>query len=217
MIAVLVPVLRRPHRVEPLLASIEAATPAPHRVVFIASPGDTAEHDAVRSTGNDLLILSEPPGVGDWAKKINYAVDLTTEPLLFFGADDLNFHAGWLEAAHRRLKPGIGVVGTNDLGNRRTMTGQHATHMLVTRDYCTLGTIDDPTRPLPECYPHEFVDDEFVGTAKKREAWAFARDSIVEHLHPLWGKAPMDELYAQHPHRMEAGRRIWQQRRHLWT
>lgn len=215
---IIVPVLRRPHRVEPVLDSIEAATPGPHRVVFVASPDDHSEQAAVRAAGADLLVLDEPPTGGDYARKINAAHRASNEPLLFLGADDLAFHPGWLERAQARLDtPGVHVVGTNDLGNSRVVAGEHATHSLVTRWYVDHhGTIDEPGKVLHEGYEHEFVDDEFVATAKKRAAWAFAADSIVEHLHPLWGKAPTDPLYDDQARRMRIGRRLYRRRSHLW-
>lgn len=209
----LVPVLRRPHRVAPLLATLGG-----HRVLFIASPGDHAEQQALDAAGADYLILDREPGSGDYARKIQAGFDATTQPLVFLGADDLAFHPDWLEKAASHLAPGIGVVGTNDLCNRRVMRGEHATHSLVTRTYITEhGTIDQPGQVLHDGYPHEYVDDELVGTAKHRGAWAFAADSIVEHLHPMNGKAPMDALYAQQAARMKAGRRLYEQRRRMWT
>lgn len=216
-LAVLIPVLRRPHRVSSVLSSALAATPSA-RVLFVASPGDDAEQDAVRAAGADLLVIPQSPGPGDFARKINAGYRHTSEPLLFVGADDLDFHPGWFEAARRQLRSGVGVVGTNDLGNARVMRGEHATHFLVTRAYIDAhGTIDEPDKVLHEGYPHEFVDDEMVATAKHRGAWAFAHDSVVEHLHPLWGKAPTDELYDAHDQRMKAGRRVYQRRCRLWT
>lgn len=212
MLAILVPVLRRPHRVAPLLASIAAATPKPYRVLFICDPGDREEQDAIAMAGGEMI----SPG-GNYASKINAGVRHTTEPLLFLGADDLQFHPGWFEAAACRLTDTIGVVGTNDLCNRRVVNGEHSTHSLVARWYAELGTIDKPGDVLCEIYAHEFVDDEFVETAKYRRAYAHAHDSIVEHLHPQVGKAPMDDLYAAQPVRMRQGRRVYRQRRPLWT
>lgn len=210
---VLVPVLRRPHRVVPLLETL-----TDQRVLFICSPDDQGEQDAVRAAGADLIVLDRPPHHGDYARKIQAGFEATTEPLVFLGADDLYFHPGWLEAATRRLTPGIGVVGTNDQCNGRVMRGEHSTHSLVTRSYVEqFGTIDQPGWVLHDGYPHEFVDDELVGTAKHRKAWAFARDSVVEHLHPMNGRAPMDPLYAEQARRMRKGRVIFDRRRPLWT
>lgn len=216
-ILIVIPVLRRPHRAAPVLESVTAATPQPHRVLFVGSPGDDEEHQAVRDAGGDLLVIDRLPGRGDWARKIQAAYNVSDEPLIFLGADDLEFHPGWLEAAQRCLTPLIGVVGTNDLGNRRVMAGDHATHCVVARAYVEeFGTIDQPGQVLHEGYWHEFVDDELVETAKARGAWAFAHDAVVEHLHPNWGKAPSDELYDQQRARMRDGRRTYQRRRHLW-
>lgn len=137
---------------------------------------------------------------------------------MFLGADDLRFHPGWLEAAKAELDVGVGVVGTNDLGSPRVMRGAHSTHSLVTREYADVfGTIDRPGRVLHEEYPHEFVDDELVATAKFRGAWRFASKARVEHLHPSWGKAPMDALYALQADRMSVGRRIYRRRSRMWT
>ena len=215
-VAVLVPMLGRPHRVEPLLESITATTPGA-RVLFLLSTGDVAVHEAVTVAGADHLDI-DGPSCGDYARKINTGLRHTVEPLLFLGADDLRFHPGWLEAATAKLAPGVGVVGTNDLGSPRVIAGNHATHSLVTRDYAErFGTIDEPGKILHEGYPHEYVDDELVGTAKHRGAWAFAVDSHVEHLHPAWGKAPTDGMYQRQRSRMAAGRPLYEARKHLWT
>lgn len=208
-LAILVPVLKRPHRVKPLLASIRKATPDA-RVLFIADPGDNPEIDAI---GDEEFITVD----GNYARKINEGVAHTTEPLLFFGADDLNFHPGWLEAARSRLLPPVGVVATNDMCNPRVTAGELATHPLVSREYCERGTIDDPTRPLHEGYPHEYVDREFSETAQLRGAFAYAPDSVVEHLHPMVGKAPLDDLYKGSLMRMRQGVRLYRRRRYKWT
>lgn len=212
-VAILIPVLNRPHRVAPLLDSIRAATPQPHRVLFLTDPFDTDEIAEIEACG----AWHERTG-GNYARKINAGIDLTDEPLIFTGADDLNFHPGWFDAAKQCLTPGIGVVGTQDLCNARVKRGEHSTHSLVTREYVDrCGTIDEVGKLLHEGYPHEFVDDELIETAKSRGAFAFAHESVVEHLHPLAGKAPMDDLYAAQRVRMKQGRRIFNRRRALWT
>lgn len=214
-VAVLVPVLRRPHRVRPLLASLGRATPRGRwTAYFICDPDDDEEMAAVAAERprRPMCVCR-----GNYAQKINHAARLTQEPLIFLGADDLHFHPGWLQAAAALLSDTIGVVGTNDLANRRVIDGEHSTHSLVARWYANLGTIDEPGKLLHEGYPHEFVDDEFVATAKHRGAYAHAHDSLVEHLHPMVGKAPMDDLYAAQHQRMRVGRRIYRRRRSMWT
>jgi glycosyltransferase involved in cell wall biosynthesis len=210
-LAILIPVLRRPHRVQPVLDSITWATPGELRVLFIPDPDDEPEIAAIKKAGAEFFTLA-----GNYAKKINAGVEATDEPLLLFGADDLEFHFGWFEAAKAKLTEGVGVVATNDLCNHRVMQGTLATHPLVTREYTKLGTIDNPDWVLHEQYKHEFVDREFSETAQFRGAFAYAPDSIVEHLHPMVGKAPTDELYDQAAIRMRQGARVYGRRRHRW-
>lgn len=219
-LVILVPVLRRPHRVAPLLESINKTTPDPYRVLFIASPNDEAEYAALNKEGAEWIQLDENYEMrGDYARKINAGYSVTYEKYLFLGADDVEFHPFWLEKAMDKmsLSPSFGVVGTNDLGNRSVMMGKHATHSLVRRSYILEnGTIDEHGKVLHEGYPHEYVDNEFVETAMRRKAWVFAPGSIVEHLHPHWNKAPMDSLYGAYNARMVLGRRVFMKRRKLW-
>lgn len=209
----LVPVLGRPKRIETLAADVAAATPEPHRVLFIATRGDHATVQALK--GHDHLIVDRP---GSYAQKINAGYRHTDDPVLFMAADDLHFHPGWLPAALAHLGPAE-VVGTNDLGNPRTLRGEHACHNLFTRSYIEerSGVIDQPGVVLNEGYRHAYVDDEFVGTARHRGVWAFAETSVVEHLHPFFGKGDMDRTYRIGQSHNTAGRRLHERRRHLWT
>lgn len=214
-LVIIVPMLGRAHRVDPLLESIRATCTA--RVLFAVTPGDEAVIDAIDAAGEQRITVPRRP-VGDYARKINAGYRASTEQLIFCGADDLLFHPGWFEAATAELKPGVGVVGTNDLGSPRVLRGEHSTHSLVTRDYADHhGTIDAPGAVMHEGYIHEYVDDELVGTARKRGAWAFASDARVQHLHPNWNPdIVIDELYALQPRRMRLGRSYYQRRKRLW-
>ena len=217
-ITVLVPMLGRPHRVEPLLASLQTTAPDA-RVLFCLSPHDPGVHKEVERLGKPYITVAWVSR-GDYARKINAGYRHTSTRYLFTGADDLLFHPGWWQAALGCLQqnPHAGVVGTNDLGNPRVLRGEHATHFLVTRDYADKhGAIDQPGAIFHEGYLHEYVDDELVCTAKRRGAWIFCEQSIVEHLHPDWGKAPTDRMYAQQRLRMRQGAQVFRMRRRLWT
>jgi hypothetical protein len=182
-------------------------------VVFIADGEDWDTHEAVIAAGAELMVHS-----GRYSEKINLAAALTpSTPYLFLGADDLRFHAGWFEAARSKMTGDVQVVGTNDLGNPRVTAGQHATHFLVKREYVAQGTIDGKPGLLHEGYVHNFVDDEFLGTARWRGAYAMALDSHVEHLHPDWGKAATDEVYAIGQLTFDRDRVLCQSRRSLWS
>lgn len=216
-IAVLVPALARPRNVVPLQESLRSSLRACHaRLVYLLSPGDSEQLEVVRATGLDYLIV-EKQDRGDYAAKINAGVRATNEEWLLLAADDLKFHRGWADEALKVAKEtGCRVIGTNDLGNRLVMAGRHSTHTLVHRDYTELGTIDDPSRLLHEGYHHNWVDTEFIATAKARGEFTFAKQSVVEHLHPNWRKGVMDETYRLGLSTFEQDRRLYRKRERLW-
>jgi hypothetical protein len=206
-LVILVPVLRRPHRVRPLLDSIRAVTPDAH-VLFIADTGDGPEVKAILDAGEQALLT---PDGESYAEKINAGVRATTEPLIFLGADDLDFKPGWFDAAREKLGS---VVGINDLIPRGR---QHATHFLLTREYAERPMIDGELGPLSTAYRHWYVDNELIETATARGAYAYAPDAHVEHLHPLVSKAPLDDTYELGTAHSSEDRTIFKQRRRMWA
>jgi glycosyltransferase involved in cell wall biosynthesis len=204
-------VLGRPQRVRPTIDSVVDGCP-PCRLLFICDPGDSEEIREIEKHEAEYIVVD-----GNYATKINEGIRQTSEPFVFLGADDLKFHPGWFDTCMAQLEGGAEVVGTNDLCNKRVLAGEHATHSLVTRSYTERGLIDGGEGLLFEGYQHEYVDDELVGTAKKRGAFALALDAIVEHLHPDVGKAPMDDLYAGQRSRMRASWPLFNERKALWT
>lgn len=218
MIAVLIPVLNRPHRVKPLVESLAACSEVIRcRPVFLLSPGDDKELAAVDRAGADKIVMPYAHTSGDYARKINTGVAATDEPFVFLGGDDLWFQPGWAERAIAAwYETGCCVVGTNDLGNTRVVEGRHSTHSLVHRDYLECGTADEPGVLLHEGYWHNYVDDEFVQTAMWRDTFVHANDSIVEHLHPNFGKARHDDTYRLGGEHFRDDELYHRQRRHLW-
>lgn len=209
---VIVPMLGRGHLMDRLRQSLAASTDRA-RILWVVTAGDFNVLDELH--GEDHVI-TPPRTRGDYAHKINTGVDASDEPLIFTGAIDLHFLPGWLETAEALLDEQVRVVGTNDLTNERT-AHEHSTHTLVARDYVARGLIDGRPGLLCEDYLHEYVDDEMVGTAVKRGAYAHADDSIVEHLHPMAEKAEWDETYLRMRTRMRADRALFNRRRQLWT
>lgn len=209
---VVVPMLGRGHLMDRLRESLAASTDDA-RILWVVTGGD---FDVLDRLSGDPHVVTPPRPRGDYAHKINAGVAASDEPLIFTGAIDLAFHPGWLEAAERLLTEQIRVVGTNDLTNERTAR-DHSTHTLVARDYVGRGLVDGRPGLLCEDYLHEFVDDELVGTAKQRGAYAHADDSHVEHLHPMAEKGEWDATYLGMRGRMRADRGLFNQRRALWT
>lgn len=140
---------------------------------------------------------------------------------LFFGADDILFHQGWLQAALDvfRVSKHTKVVGTNDLLNPYVLKGWHATHYLVDADYLKVeGGIIDGERPdaLFEGYSHNFTDTEFIGTAKARAAFLPCLDSVVEHMHWSVGKSERDATAEKAYAGYDTDAALYDERKHLW-
>lgn len=216
-VLVLIPTLGRPHQVAPLAANIlaeEECVP-----VFIAEASDTATQDAVAALKGDAVCLINNR-LNTYAGAINSAVEhysvYDISCWYFFGADDLLFHPGWLDAA-KSLMGGFGVIGTNDLGNPEVLAGQHATHSLVSKAYAEIGSITDPGLPLHEGYAHNWCDTEFVATARARGQFAPCLTAVVEHRHWAWNKAQMDETYQKAMRLEGTDRALFEARRHLWN
>jgi hypothetical protein len=206
--AVIVPVLRRPQNAAPFMATLRATTGIA-TVYAVANPDDAETIKAWDEAGATVLYAD---GVS-FAAKVNAGYQQTTEPWLFITGDDVRFHPGWLD--HAQAAAGDhDVVGTNDLGNPRVIRGEHATHMLVRRRYAdeTGASWDGPGSVCHEGYRHWFVDDELVTAARLRGTFAFAPGSIVEHLHPLWGKAESDEVYDLGQESQKTDRDLFQKR-----
>lgn len=191
--AVIVPVLRRPHNAAPFMDSLAAT--APEAAVYaLASDDDPDTAQAWRDAGATVITT---PAV-TFAEKANVGYRATTEPWLFLTGDDVRFHPGWLQAAQRvATATGADVVATNDKLNAAVQTGQHATHPLIRRRYVDEhgASWDGPGTVAHEGYRHWYVDNEWTTVARQRHAFAYAPDAIVEHLHPLAGKADDDEVY----------------------
>jgi hypothetical protein len=225
VIAIVIPVLGRPQQIQRVIASIDASTTVEYRVLFVCSQSDRAGLDACRSVDTRqfiyIRIVEWEPGKGDFARKTNTGFAEVDEPFVFLGATDLRFLPGWDHAALRVAEEsGAGVIGTDDMGNALVRRGRHATHPLVRRAYIEEfgGTFDDePGIVYAECYDHQCVDNELVCVAQERSQWAFARDSKVEHLHPLWRKSPMDATYEKALARGQQDIRLFGKRRADWT
>ena len=222
-VTIIMPVL---HRVEGMEKVIKSAIENTLNVYFILirSLGEVAVDQEMKRLfalydNVEYRHVTVPPGPGDYARKLNLAVPLVFTEWFLAGADDIRFHPNWFENAMNVATPNIHVIGTNDLGNPRVMQGRHSTHPLIRTSYAMEKglTIDNkPGEVMSPSYWHEYMDDELIGVANKRQIWAFAKDSIVEHLHPNWGKAPTDPSYDEQAMRMVYSRSVYHQRRRAW-
>lgn len=211
-VAVIVPVLGRPHAAAPVMASVRATTGLA-RVYAVVGPEDPereAVESAWRAAGATVIEADRP----SFAAKANHAYRATSEPWLFLAGDDVKFHPGWYDRAVAAAGDRFHVVGTNDLANPRVVSGEHGTHLLVRRSYVDEhgASWDGPGVVCHEGYRHWYVDDEIVTAAKQRGVWTPAPLSVIEHLHPLYGKGEPDATYKLGQARADADRALFEQR-----
>ena len=215
---VLIPVLNRPQNVAPLMESLRASTGLA-TAYFVVEDGDESETKAVLENGG--VVLSSPDA-HTFAQKINYAFSATmttqpekASPWILLCGDDVRFRPGWLDHAQdvaRRYN--ADVIGTNDLLNPRVTRGEHATHPMVRRTYCVEqgASWDAPGVVCHEGYSHWCVDDEIVTVAKQRGIFQAALGSQVEHIHPINGHTPTDEIYALGEKNSKADQKLFEKR-----
>lgn len=211
---VIVPVLHRPQNVRPLLETLRASTGLAE-AWFVCDRDDKVEQQTVRDNGGHVIRCD-----GSFAEKVNHAYAELAKgreaaPWVFLTGDDVLFQPSWLDhALYVAHEYGGQVVGTNDLGNPRVTAGDHATHMLISRRYVDEVGATFDAEPGKVCgpYRHWFVDDELVLAAKQRGVWQMALGSIVEHMHPLWGKGQGDDVYAKGQESAEADKALFEQR-----
>lgn len=215
MIDIFVPALGRPQQIKTVYDSIESATTTEHKVIFITSPGDDETVREVLKLGLKPLRARWKPGKADYAKKINLAYSKSKAEWFFQAATDLVFYAGWDTAAIVVGRRGAGVIGTNDLGNPDVKKGRHSTHSLIARRYIEEygGTADNSGAVFSEAYDHQYCDNEFIETATRRGQFVFARRSVVEHIHPHWGKADDDATYEKAMRQTLEDRKLFMTRR----
>ena len=194
--AIFIPTYQRAHRIAALVGNIRETTDG--AIGSSSSRWKVTHPRGRRSTrsANECIINTGQP---TYAGAINAAYHATDEPYFFCGADDLRFYPGWLTHALAAMTDGVGVVGVNDLAYRRHSSMVRArpifwyAGMYIAR---YSGVIDQPDTVLYD-YDHNYTDTEFIATARMRRMYRYCSEAIVEHLHPLWGKAADDPIYAK--------------------
>jgi hypothetical protein len=190
-VTVIVPVLGRPVNAEPFMRSLRASTGFAYALAMCENDDDFAAWSVTTAA-------VKMDTAHTFSEKVNVAMAEVTTPWVFLCGDDVVFRPGWLDQAqHTARLTGADVVGVNDMGNPRIMAGEMSTHFLIRRSYIEErgASWSGPGVVCHEGYRHCFVDNEIVTVAKQRGVFAMSRASIVEHMHPEYGKAPMDATY----------------------
>jgi glycosyltransferase involved in cell wall biosynthesis len=214
--AIFIPTYKRPTELERVINNIHENTQGSYEVYFIVEPEDAQTILCLTALHQNIIYNKHKPC---YAGSINTAYEETQEPFFFCGADDLEFHPGWLQAIMDMFSRNshIAVIGTNDLHSSDVLDGTHATHYMVKRSYIQEqgGTVDGPDKVFHE-YKHYWCDKELTQTARARGVFMPCLDSKVEHLHPAWDKGTWDETYLKGLSTMMEDNLEYAKREHLW-
>ena len=203
MLTILIPTLNRSHILKQRVENALANSPAGTTVLLIID--DEESHKVCMENNFDFHLYAAP-----YPAKINEGYRYVETPYFFIGADDLNFHPNWFEEALKMEKP---VVGINDLVG----TGPASTHFLVYTKYIQekSGVLDMPNTVMYP-YLHNFCDAELWKTTTYRGDYTYAKDSIVEHMHPSVGKALEDDINRKNQSTFALDEATFNERKHLW-
>jgi hypothetical protein len=206
--AILLPSLDRPQYLKRVTMNIHLATPEAHFILFcVSDPESKRVLDDIGEWYLDDSDCDDRRYVTRMNKLLSYIEDAKT---VFFGSDDVIHHDGWLGYALLEMDKGFDVVVVNDLHN---MSGTQA---VVRRSYLDRAVYDSPGKAFHPGYQHNFADNEMFYTANVRGVLSHSRESVVEHLHPLFGalnSLPWDETYRGAQLGWDKDAALWRERR----
>lgn len=213
MIQVIVPTYKRIQNIEKCFNNIlETPDCEP---LFVVHESDIDSLNEVKRLGAKYVVDKQlPSGVnasncGYWAVKTNWFV---------LSQDDIIFHKGWLDNALKHISKGIKVVGLYD-GYPYHLQSQHSVAWLINKNYVQRNSLSIGHKNVlfnPD-YKKNYADNELNDTAKFRGVWAYASDSLAEHIHPGFNKSQMDSTYQMNEKFLGEDRGLYNSRIHLWT
>ena len=194
-IAIVIPTMGRPRLLFPLVWNIAKTTPSGiFQIYFVVNADDTlTQHTVIGFAGPIQMVLTAKKG---YPAAVNAGVRASEEPLIAIINDDVRFHNGWWDGLRQALTPDVSVIASNDL-SPHTMQGDACTQPIVRRSYIEEqgGAWGEPGVALHEGYLHNFSETELFDVALQRCVAVFAPDCVIEHIHPDWGKAEIDDTY----------------------
>ena len=202
-VAVLIPSVGRPAQLAERVGSLLVRRPLPavYLEVVLAIPmSDTASLAAAArlSMGpmpyatrlHIALRRPDTTAVEGWNVAYRYIESICAPDWFVLGADDLVWPEGWLEAALCiAAETGAQVIG---LGDDNVNLDDFSAHYMASRLWCEeqLGGNIAP----PE-YAAWWFDREVSQRAQKMGLYAPCWNAHLQHTHPMYGTAEMDDTY----------------------
>lgn len=182
------------------------------KVFFVCHETDKESQVTANAFGVNVIIDTQPPSgvnatnAGYWGSDGEWFV---------IAQDDFKWHDGWLENSIKYCDD-YKVIGYNDGSN----SGRHeySVGWLIHRPYVEEHSlsIGVPNVIFNPNYKKNFSDTELNDIAKYRGVWKYAKDAVLEHLHPTFNKSSVDSTYSDLEKHLVKDMDLYNSRKHLW-
>ena len=187
-LVVLVPSRNRPGSIAELIKSFDETETESDLIVIVDD--DEPQMDEYLAQGCDVLMVQKQ-GKG-MAKPLNFAANLMKDKyrhFAFLGDDHRPRTKNWdVEFINKLDELGTGLVYGNDL-----LQGEN----LATAVAMTGNIVKELGGMVPQNMIHLYLDNFWMTLGKDLNALAYLPEVILEHLHPVAGKAEWDEQYRE--------------------
>lgn len=208
-VQIVIPTYRRPNALRSTFEQLKDLKNT--ELLFVAHQADLRSQSILDSLGAPYVIDTQPPSGVNATNRGYWAV---SSEWFVIGQDDFKWHEGWLDAALEYTDKAK-VIGLNDGFAGRD---EHSVSWLINKSYVEQNSLS-PGFPNVIFFPHykkNFSDDELNNVAKFRGVWAYAPNSLTEHLHPSFGKGESDATYEVPDKYFQDDFEIYVSRKHLW-
>ena len=187
-LVVLVPSRNRPGSIAELIKSFDETETESDLIVIVDD--DEPQMDEYLAQGCDVLMVQKQ-GKG-MAKPLNFAANLMKDKyrhFAFLGDDHRPRTKNWDVTFINKLDElGTGLVYGNDL-----LQGEN----LATAVAMTGNIVKELGGMVPQDMIHLYLDNFWMTLGKDLNALAYLPEVILEHLHPVAGKAEWDDQYRE--------------------
>lgn len=183
----LVPSRGRPENIAALSEAIkETATTDPW--LMVAVDDDDPTLDGYRNLELPGLYIGPSRRLGPWLNALAAMVGADDHVIGFMGDDHRPRSVGWDARIAEALAPSPGIAYGNDL-----IQGPN----LPTAAFMTSDIIKTLGYMVPEGLIHLEIDSAWKALGEAAGCLRYLPDVIIEHLHPIAGKAEWDEGYVR--------------------
>ena len=187
-LVVLVPSRNRPGSIAELIKSFDETETESDLIVIVDD--DEPQMDEYLLLGCDVLMVQKQ-GKG-MAKPLNFAANLYADKyrhFAFLGDDHRPRTKNWdVHFINKLDELGTGLVYGDDL-----LQGEN----LATAVAMTGNIVKELGGMVPQDMIHLYLDNFWMTLGKDLNALAYLPDVILEHLHPVAGKAEWDDQYRE--------------------